>query len=69
MYISVTAGEWIELDIGPPALVTALATKGRGDTGRKQWVTRYQVAYSNDSRDWTFYKDRTNYQQVSDKVF
>lgn len=51
------AKQWLQLDIGPPTLVTAVITKGRGDTGRKQWVTKYKISYSNDSTSWTFYKD------------
>ncbi|XP_067932055.1 lactadherin-like [Watersipora subatra] len=48
--------QWLQLDVGPPSLVTAIVTKGRGDTGRKQWVTKYRIAYSNDSVEWSFYK-------------
>ncbi|XP_067931280.1 lactadherin-like [Watersipora subatra] len=49
--------QWLQLDIGPPTKISALITKGRGDTGRKQWVTKYKISYSNDSVTWTFYKD------------
>ena len=52
-----TGNQWLQLDIGPPTLITAVVTKGRGDTGRKQWVTKYRISYSNDSVDWTFYSD------------
>jgi len=52
-----TVEQWLQLDVGPPSLVTAIVTKGRGDTGRRQWVTRYRVAYSNDSQVWTFYRE------------
>ena len=49
--------QWLELDIGHPTLVTGLVTKGRGDTEKNHWVTKYKVSYSNDSMLWTFYKD------------
>lgn len=49
--------QWLQFDIGPPTLVTGLVTKGRGDGGKKHWVTKYKVSYSNDSRLWHFYKD------------
>lgn len=55
-----TVDQWIQLDVGPPALVTAIVTKGRGDTGRKQWVTKYRVAFSNDSLEWQLYEDKLN---------
>lgn len=51
------------MDLGPPSMVTAVVTKGRGDTGRRQWVTKYRVAYSNDSLVWQFYEDRLNLEQ------
>jgi len=38
-------------------LVTGLVTKGRGDSEKNHWVTKYKVSYSNDSILWTFYKD------------
>jgi len=37
-----------------------VVTKGRGDTGRKHWVTRFRLSYSNDSRVWYYYKDATH---------
>lgn len=49
--------QWLEFDVGPPTLITGVVTKGRGDGGKKHWVTRYRVSYSNDSRLWHFYKD------------
>lgn len=52
-----TAEEWLQFDLGPPTLVTGLVTKGRGDTGKRQWVTRYRVSYSNNSVNWIHYKD------------
>lgn len=47
----------MQFDIGPPTLVTGMLTRGRGDGGRKHWVTRFRVSYSNDSRVWVYYKD------------
>jgi hypothetical protein len=38
-------------------LITSLVTKGKGDTTRNHWVTKYKVSYSNDSVLWTYYKD------------
>ena len=52
--------QWLQFDIGPPTLVTGLITKGRGDTGKKHWVTRYRLSYSNDSQIWYYYKDASH---------
>ena len=52
-----SAEQWLQFDIGPPTLVTAVVTKGRGDGRKKHWVTEYRLSYSNDSRLWHFYKD------------
>ena len=47
---------WLQVDIGHPTRVTALVTKGRGDRG-EQWVTKYVLAFSNDTRLWVYYND------------
>lgn len=47
---------WLQIDIGHPTRVTALVTKGRGDRG-EQWVTKYIIAFSNDTRLWVYYND------------
>jgi len=52
--------QWLQFDIGPASLVTGVVTRGRGDTSKRQWVTRYKLAYSNNSRDWMFYNDASH---------
>ena len=47
---------WLQIDIGHPTRVTGLVTKGRGDRGQ-QWVTKYILAFSNDTRLWVYYND------------
>lgn len=54
------ANQWLQFDVGPPTIITGLVTKGRGDTGRKHWVTRFKVSYSNDTKLWYFYKDASH---------
>lgn len=49
--------QWIQIDIGPPTLVTGVITKGRGDSQRPHWVKRFMVEYSNNSVDWKKYQD------------
>lgn len=51
------ANQWIQVDIGPPTLVTGVISKGRGDTKKQHWVTRFKLSYSNDSNVWYAYKD------------
>ena len=57
--------QWLEFDLGHPSTVTSLITKGRGDTSQEQWVTKYKVSFSNDSRLWLYYKDKS---QIEPKV-
>jgi len=52
--------QWLQFDVGPASLVTGVVTRGRGDTGKRQWVTRYKLAYSNDTSDWVFYNDASH---------
>ncbi|BFZ16140.1 hypothetical protein BsWGS_19179 [Bradybaena similaris] len=49
--------QWLQVDVGPPTLITGIIVKGRGDTLRKHWVQRFKIAYSNDTRLWYSYKD------------
>ncbi|XP_012937328.1 lactadherin, partial [Aplysia californica] len=49
--------QWLQLDVGPPTLITGIIIKGRGDTRRKHWVQRFRIAYSNDTYLWYSYKD------------
>lgn len=62
------ANQWLEVDLGPPTVVTGLVTKGRGDSKRKQWVASFLVSYSNDSNMWYFYKE-DNYLNPKVKEF
>ena len=51
--------------MGHPSTVTSLITKGRGDMNQDQWVTKYKVSFSNDTRLWLYYKDKL---QIEPKV-
>jgi len=53
---TVTANQWLQLDVGPATLVTGVVTRGRSDGRRRHWVTKYRLSYSNDSETWHFYK-------------
>ena len=56
----VAANQWLQIDLGPPTLVTGVVTKGRGDGRQNQWVVRYRLSFSNDSHVWYFYKDSSD---------
>lgn len=49
--------QWLQIDVGPPTLITGVMTKGRGDSKKKHWVTRFKISYSNDTQKWYQYKD------------
>ncbi|CAF3609612.1 unnamed protein product [Rotaria socialis] len=58
--------QWLEFDLGHPSTVTSLITKGRGDTSQDQWVTKYKASFSNDTRLWLYYKEKS---QIEPRVF
>ncbi|XP_055996917.1 lactadherin-like isoform X2 [Ostrea edulis] len=49
--------QWLQIDVGPPTLITGVLTKGRGDSKKKHWVKRFKISYSNDTQRWYEYKD------------
>ena len=58
--------QWLQMDLGPPTLVTGIVTKGRGD--KKNWVTSYSVSYSNDTKIWFYYKDANHLEAKVDNT-
>ncbi|XP_053221313.1 lactadherin isoform X1 [Podarcis raffonei] len=53
--------EWLQIDLGAEKKVTGIITQGARDFGHIQYVAAYKVAYSDDGKSWTLYKDsRTN---------
>jgi len=49
-----TAQDWIQVDLGKPTQVTAVATQGARSGA--MWVTRYTLSYSNDGKAFTDYQ-------------
>ncbi|XP_038060485.1 lactadherin-like [Patiria miniata] len=43
---------WIQVDFDGTVTITGLITQGRGDSPCDQWVTEYQVTYSEDGQSW-----------------
>jgi len=50
--------QWLKVDFKQPMKITKIETQGRQDTN--QWVTRYQLSYSQDGAHWTLYRQRSN---------
>ena len=48
------ANQWIQVALGIYTKLTGIATQGRN--GANQWVTKYQLQYSDDGIHFHFYK-------------
>ena len=48
------ANQWIQVALGSYTRLTGIATQGRN--GDNQWVTKYQLQYSDDGVSFNFYK-------------
>ena len=48
------ASQWIQVDLGGFTNITGIATQGR--SGVNQWVTKYQLQYSDDGVNFHSYK-------------
>ena len=46
--------QWIQVALGSYTKVTGIATQGRN--GANQWVTKYQLQYSDDGVNFYYYK-------------
>ena len=60
---TVDVNQWLQIDLIGQYRVTRVATQGRQDF--VQWVTRYQLRYSNDSVNFQDYKE---HEQEATKV-
>ncbi|XP_072372322.1 EGF-like repeat and discoidin I-like domain-containing protein 3 isoform X1 [Scyliorhinus torazame] len=58
--------QWLQIDLLVPTKMTGIITQGAKDFGHIQFVGSYKIAYSNDGRNWSIYKD---VKQRKDKVF
>ena len=48
------ANQWIQVALGSYTKLTGVATQGRN--GTSQWVTKYQLQYSDDGVNFYYYK-------------
>ena len=49
------ANQWIQVALGSYTTLTGIATQGRN--AYPQWVTKYQLQYSNDGVSFHYYKE------------
>lgn len=47
--------QWLQVDLGRYRVVTGIATQGRN--GISQWVTSYELQYSEDGVTFVYYKE------------
>ena len=47
--------DWLQIDLGKPAEVCALATQG--DINGNDWVKAFKLSYSSDGTNWTTYQN------------
>jgi len=49
------ANQWIQVTLGSKTKLTGIATQGRN--GYSQWVTKYQLQYSDNGVNFHYYKE------------
>lgn len=53
------AKQWLQVDLGDQfTTVTRVATQGRNGYQYGQWVTKYQLLYSNENANFQYYKEQ-----------
>ena len=53
------AKQWLQVDLGDQfTTVTRIATQGRNGAQYGQWVTKYQLQYSNEEGNFQYYKEQ-----------
>lgn len=52
----VDTNQWLQVDLGSQHWVTRLATQGRN--GYNQWVTKFNLQYSEDGRIFPYYREQ-----------
>ncbi|XP_006885237.1 PREDICTED: lactadherin [Elephantulus edwardii] len=50
--------EWLQVDLGTKKRLSGIITQGARDFGTVQYVAAFKVAYSNDGKNWTEYRER-----------
>ena len=53
--LSNDSNQWIQVDLGSYTKLTGIATQGRN--GANEWVTKYQLQYSDDGVNFDYYKE------------
>ena len=58
----VRSDEWLQVDLGKPFEVCALATQG--DITGYEWVKAFKLSYSSDGINWKTYQDASGTEVV-----
>lgn len=56
--------QWLQIDMGDHHKVTGVATQGRDSVKYKQWVTKYQLLFSNGGVNFQDYKGQGTARKV-----
>lgn len=56
--------EWLQIDLGVAAKISGVIVQGR--SGRREWVTKFMISYSNDAFQWQYITDKYGNQKVID---
>ena len=54
--------EWLQVDLGVAAKISGVIVQGR--SGRREWVTKFMISYSNDAFQWQYITDKYGNQKV-----
>ena len=61
--------QWLQIDMGDYHKVTGVGTQGRDSVKYKQWVTKYQLIFSNDGVNFQDYKGQGTARKVEKASF
>lgn len=52
------ANQWLQVELGSQYWVTRLATQGRNGDRYEQWVTKFNLQYSDNGKIFPFYREQ-----------
>ncbi|KAL9974963.1 hypothetical protein ACROYT_G012075 [Oculina patagonica] len=58
--------QWLQVDLQQRTRVTRIATQGRNNWFKGQWVTKYKLKFGDDGHTFTFYRQNGGH---SDTIF
>ena len=67
-YVLDVAGEWLQVDMGVPTVVTGVVTQGRHSTRYLQRVTSFKISFGNFTRGLRTIKNEIGNDQVKNLI-